>query len=306
MTEDYKQKALGSKYDLSVWIDGELLSREKASISVWDHGLLYGDGVFEGIRVYNGAVYRLYEHLDRLFDSARAIKLKIEYSRDQIARALGQTLVYNSLQAAHCRVIVTRGVGQPGLDPGRSPRSTTIIMCYPLPSVLGEGPVRLLTSSIRKKSPYSIDSKIKSLNYMDSVLAKLQATSAGFDDAILLDSNSYVAEATGMNVIAVKGKTLFVPRTTAALHGITRAFILSVADELGLAVKEGDFTVYDFYLADEVFLSGTGVGLVPVSEIDGRAIGTGTREVFDSIKKRYDEDIRKSSIDIAKLANLGP
>src|SRR5579875_1709402 len=289
--------------ELYVWIDGELLNKERAAVSVWDHGFLYGDGVYEGIRSYAGAVHRLDDHIERLFESAKSIQIDIQYSQAQIGRAVGETLLKNSLfEDAHVRIVATRGVGKPGLDPRRAVKSTTIVMSYPFPKYFGEKAVRLLISSVRKKSPYSVDAKLKSLNYMDSVLAKLQANAAQMDDAILLDMNGNLAEATGMNIFVVKGNRVSVPTTTASLAGITRRVVLDiVSTELGFSAQETDITPHDLYTADEAFLTGTGAGIVPIEEVDGRRIGSGSHKIVQKVKEKYEQDIREHSVEINEM-----
>lgn len=289
-------------YDLYVWIDGDLLNRERAAISVWDHGLLYGDGVYEGIRAYSGAVHRLDDHLDRLFESARSIQINMGYEKGQLARAVGETLLKNSLFGdTHIRIVVTRGVGKPGLDPKRAVKSTSIIMAYPFPKYFGDKAVKLLVSSVRKKSPFSVDAKLKSLNYMDSVLAKLQANAAQMDDAILLDMNGNIAEATGMNVFIVKGNRISVPTTYASLEGITRKVVLEIVSRLGYNVGETNVTPHDLYVADEAFLTGTGAGIVPIEEVDGRKIGNGTHIVLKKITEEYEKDITSHSVRVQDI-----
>ena len=264
---------LGDLYDLYVYIDGKFLRGEDAKISVFDHGLLYGDGVFEGIRAYDGAVFKLDEHIDRLHDSAKAIGIdKIPLTKQELKEALLETLRRNRLQNAHIRVIITRGAGKPGLDPRRSVRPSVIVSAYPFPPLLGEKPVRLITASIRRKS-YSIDAKIKSLNYLDNVLAKLQAAAVGVDDAIMLDVDGSVGEGTGENLFVIKNEKIFTPSTLAALHGITRATVMQLAQKLGYEVCEKTVTIQELWTADEVLLSGTGAEITPVAEIDGRKIG---------------------------------
>ncbi|HZW55174.1 MAG TPA: branched-chain-amino-acid transaminase [Nitrososphaerales archaeon] len=288
--------------ELYVWIDGELLNKERAAVSVWDHGFLYGDGVYEGIRSYAGAVHRLDDHIERLFESAKSIQIDIQYSQAQIGRAVGETLLKNSLfEDAHVRIVATRGVGKPGLDPRRAVKSTTIVMSYPFPKYFGEKAVRLLISSVRKKSPYSVDAKLKSLNYMDSVLAKLQANAAQMDDAILLDMSGYVAEATGMNVFVVKDNKISVPTTGASLEGITRKVVLEIASRLGFSVAETNITPHDLYVADEAFLTGTGAGIVPIDEVDGRKVGKGARIVLKRILEEYTRDIHDNSVNASDI-----
>jgi len=261
--------------DLYVYIDGKFLKGAEARIPVYDHGLLYGDAVFEGIRVYDGKAFKLDEHLDRLYDSAKGLMISVPLTKDEIKQVIEKLLELNQLREAHARPIVTRGSGRTGINPDRATRPSVIVMAYPMQPLLGHKPVRLMISSIRRKSPYSIDGRIKSVNYVDSILAKLQATAAGADDAIMLDLSGFVAEVTTENIFVVRDERIFTPEITAALHGITRNTVMSEARRLGYEVVEKNLTYQELYTADEVFLTGTAAEIVPVGEIDGRVIGTG-------------------------------
>jgi branched-chain amino acid aminotransferase len=266
---------LGKLYDLDIYVNGEFAKGSEARISVWDHGLLYGDGIFEGIRAYNGGVFKLSEHLDRLFDSAQAIGLKLQLSRDDLREIVLETLRRNQLADAHIRIIVTRGVGPPGLDPRICKQPSVIVMAYPFPPLLGCDPVRVISSSIRRKSPYAVDARIKSLNYLDNILAKMQAVVAGVDDALMLDMNGWVAEASGANLFCIKNEVVSTPLLTASLPGITRATVIDLLRDMGYAVQERPITLGDLYVADEIFLTGTAAEVVPVGEVDGRTIHGG-------------------------------
>ena len=266
---------LGDTYDAYVFIDGKFVKGDEAKISVYDHGLLYGDAVFEGIRAYNGKPFKLDEHLDRLFDSARALSMDVPLTRGEFAQVIDELLKLNCLHEAHIRPIVTRGSGRLGMDPRRAARPTVIVMATPMPPLLGEQPARVIISGIRRKAPHSIDSKIKSNNYLDSVLAKLQANAVGADDAIFLDLNGFVAEATTENIFVVKKGRIFTPDVVAALEGVTRATVMEEAARFGYQVTVKNMTYHDLYAADEVFLTGTAAEIVAVKEIDGRIIGDG-------------------------------
>ncbi len=260
--------------DSIVFIDGRFLKGDDARISVWDHALLYGDAVYDTARVYDGFIFRLEDHIDRLFESARGIHLTPPLTKEQMKMSIVETVRRNAVRNAQVRVIMTRGVGKPGLDPTLCPKSTIIISAVEVQPMLGQEPLRLITSSVRKKSPISIDSKIKSINYLDNILAKIEAKEGGFDDAVMLDSNGSVAEATGANIFLVKNGAVVTPPTTSCLAGVTRATIIEIAKELGIGTTEEALTVQDLYSASEVFLTGTGIdGVVPVREIDGRTIG---------------------------------
>ena len=265
LTLDYLQT-------LKIWRDGEVVDPAGAVVSVWDHGLLYGDGVFEGIRLRSGRLYRPFDHLARLHGSARAVALEIPYDDETLLRAVADTAAANDIDEAHVRIVVTRGPGLPGIDPLRCPRATTLVLVYPFPPLLGSAPVTLITSSIARKSPRSVPARVKSLSYLDSVLAKVQANSAGAGDALMLDGNGLVAEVTGANVFVVSGRHLRTPPTTASLAGITRGTILDLAAAAGLDASVEALEPGDLYTADEAFLTGTGAGIVPVAAIDGRPL----------------------------------
>ncbi len=260
-------------FQLYIYYDGRFLKGKDARITPFDHGVLLGDGIFEGIRAYDGYVFKLDEHVTRLFDSAKAMGISIPLSKDEMKRAIVLTVRKNGLKDAHVRPVVLRGPGRLGLDPKRSVRPTVIILAYPFPPLLGERPVKLLISSVRRKSPHSVDSKVKATSYIDNIMAKLQANAAGMDDAILLDIDGYVAEACGENIFALRGAKLFTPPTTAALHGVTRATVMEIASSIGLRVCERNMTPQELYTADEAFLTGTAAEIVPIAEIDGRKIG---------------------------------
>ena len=286
--------ALGELHNLHVYVDGRFLSGDQAAVSVWDHGLLYGDGTFEGIRAYDGKVFKLDEHIERLFDSAHSLGIgNIPLTRDEMKEAVLRTIRKNSLRDAHIRPIITRGLGRPGLDPRRAVRPSVAILAYPFPPLLGEKPLKLIVSSVRRKSPHSVDSKIKSLSYVDNVLAKIQANIANMDDAIMTDLEGFVAEGTTENLFVVKKEQIYTPWTTACLHGITRATVIEVASEMRYKVEEKNVTVHELYSADEVFLSGTGAGIVPVCEVDGRSVGKiCPGRITERIRQAYDKYVR--------------
>lgn len=270
------QELLGNTYtNAYVYIDGQFIRGSEAKISVYDRGLLYGDAVLEGIRAYDGKVFMLDAHLDRLFDSAQALCMNILLTRAELAQVIHELLKLNGLRDAHIRPIVTRGSGRLGLDPRHSVRSTLIVIAVPMPPLLGKEPIKVIISGIRRKAPHSIDSKIKSVNYLDNVLARLQAKAAGADDAIMLDPNGFVAEAAAENIFVVKKGRICTPDVVAALEGITRNVVIEEAAKLGFTVIVKNITYHELYTADEVFLTGTSAEIVPVREIDGRLIGDG-------------------------------
>jgi len=274
--------------DSLVFIDGKFVKGEEAKLSVWDHGLLYGDAVFDTARVYEGSIFKLDEHLERLFDSAKGLDITPPVSMSILKEIVIKTVKQNAISNGQIRIIITRGVGPPGLDPALCPKPSLIVSALAVPPMLGRRGLRLLTSSVRKKSPISVDSKIKSINYIDNILAKIQAKAAGFDDAIMLEPAGYVAEATGANIFFVKKVKLFTPPTTVALEGVTRATIIDLAKENGIEVCERPITCQELYTADEVFLSGTGIdGIVQTIEIDGRKIGNGSWPISEKLREAY-------------------
>jgi len=274
--------------DAIVYIDGKFAKGEDAKISVWDHALLYGDAVFDTARIYDGNVFKLDEHIDRLFDSAKGMAITPPVERSELKKIVVETVKRNAITSGQVRVIVTRGEGPPGIDPTLCPKASIIVSAVLVPPMLGRDGLRLLVSTVRKKSPISVDSKIKSIDYIDNLLAKIQAKAAGYDDAIMLDPSGYVAEASGANVFYVKKENLYTPPATVALEGITRGTILDLARELGIPTYEKQCTTQDLYSADEVFLTGTGIdGIVQTKEIDGRKIGNGSWPISDRLRKAY-------------------
>jgi branched-chain amino acid aminotransferase len=282
--------SLKDMYNLTVFLDGHLVNGAEAAVSVWDHGLLYGDGIYEGIRAYNGCLFKLEAHLARLFDSARAIQLSMPMTPEQMAGAIIATLRANKLRDAHIRPVVTRGPGKPGLDPKRTIRSSVMVLASAAPPTYGDKAIRLLTTAIRRKAPLSIDGRIKSLNYLDNIMAKLQSNAFGADDALLLDPSGFVVEATASNIFYVKNGRLTTPSLTAALPGITRQVVLEIVSGPYGEVQESFVSLSDLYTADEVFIAGTASEIVAVGEIDGRVIGDGkTGAVTANIQKKYQE-----------------
>jgi len=265
---------------MKIYLDGKLVEKEEATVSVFDHGLLYGDGVFEGIRAYNGRVFRLREHLDRLYNSARAIRLEIPLTKKEMEAAVIDTLRANKLKDAYIRPIVTRGIGDLGLDPDRCQKPTVIIIADKInlynESFYTTG-LEVITAATKRMTPESLSPCIKSLNYLNNILAKLEAKRNGVEEAIMLNAQGYVAECTGDNLFILKENTLITPPPSAgALEGITRGAVMEVAkNKLKLLVKEDFFTTYQVYAADECFLTGTAAEVIPVVKLDGRPIGDG-------------------------------
>jgi branched-chain amino acid aminotransferase len=263
-----------------VYIDGEFVGKSKATVSVFDHGLLYGDGVFEGIRAYNGIVFRLDDHVSRLYESAKVIRLTVPLTQHEMSEAILETLRKNQLRDAYIRVVITRGTGDLSVNPASCKTPTVFVITEPVQSVLGPKEprvVNLVISSVRRDSVDATSHETKSLNYLNSILAKMDASNVGADDAIMLDHRGFVSEAVATNVFLVKDNRLSTPSSAAGiLHGITRARMIRLCSDLGMEVSERDITPFELLTADEVFLVGTKAEIVAVGTINGVKIGTGT------------------------------
>ncbi len=273
-----------------MYIDGRFVPESEARVSVFDHGFLYGDGVFEGIRVYKGVVFKLREHIDRLYDSAKAIMLEIPLSKEEMIKAVLETLKRNNLRDAYIRLIVTRGVGDLGIDPRKCSKPSVIIITREMKPLLGRKSVSLIISSVRRDNVDATSHQAKSLNYLNSILAKLEAIKAGADDAILLDNRGFVSEASAANLFLVKNGVIITPPQTAGiLPGITRGKVMELAESLGFRVEEREITPMELFTADEVFLTGTAAEIVPVAEIAGRKLpeapGKVTRRLMEEFEK---------------------
>jgi branched-chain amino acid aminotransferase len=264
---------------MKIYIDGKYYDQKNAKISVFDHGLLYGDGIFEGIRAYNGRVFKLTEHIDRLFYSAKAILLKIPLSHGEIVRAVVETCRRNKLRDGYVRLLVTRGAGTLGLNPNRCKNPAIIIIADKIqlyPAELYERGMEIITVPTTRNLHSALNPAIKSLNYLNNILAKIEANNAGCEEAIMLNAEGFVSECTGDNIVIVKaGQMLTPPLSAGALYGITRGVVIELAREEGLTVAEPNLTRYDLFNADECFLTGTGAELIPIVKIDGRVIGAG-------------------------------
>lgn len=260
-----------------IYIDGVFYAKQDAKISVFDHGLLYGDGIFEGTRFYNGRVFRLEEHVDRLYDSARAIGLTIPISKAEMMEATLESCRQNNLRDGYIRTVVTRGVGDLGLNPKNCPKATVIIIADTIklyPAELYQNGLSVVTCATRRVAPGAFSPAVKSLNYLNNILAKMEAGNAG--EGLMLNEQGYVAEATGDNVFIVKKGVLLTPPVSAgSLGGITRNAVIELAEKAGIEVKEVMLTRYDCYTADEFFLTGTAAEIIPVVHLDERPIGTG-------------------------------
>jgi branched-chain amino acid aminotransferase len=264
---------------LKVWIDGKFFEKENAKISVYDHGLLYGDGVFEGIRVYNGKIFQFESHLRRLFDSARAIRLTPPRSPEQIKSAVEETFRINGFTECYIRLVITRGIGYLGLNPNKCPAPSMFIIAdtielYP-PEIYEKG-MAIITASVVRTHPNALSPRIKSLNYLNNILAKIEAVDAGVPEALMLNSDGNVAECTADNVFVVRDGRVRTPCTTdGILEGVTRQVMLELCRKMSIPASEVSLQRHDLYIADECFLTGTGAEVVAVTKIDGRLIGAG-------------------------------
>ncbi|MBX9576917.1 MAG: branched-chain-amino-acid transaminase [Chthoniobacterales bacterium] len=279
---------------MQIYIDGQFFSEQEAKISVFDHGLLYGDGVFEGIRFYNGKVFCCDEHLERLYHSARAILLEIPLSLEEMKKALLETVQRNQLSDGYVRLIITRGKGSLGLNPRSCPKPTVIIIASTValyPKEAYEKGLVVITCATRRMAPAALSPMIKSLNYLNNVMARLEALHAGADEGLLLNEQGFIAECTADNIFVVKkGVVMTPPASSGALAGISRAVAIQLALDMGLEVKEVLMTCYDVYTADECFLTGTAAEIVPVISLDRRQIGSGqpgtiTKKLMQQFKK---------------------
>ena len=262
-----------------VYIAGQFRPASEAAVSVFDHGLLYGDGVFEGIRAYNGRVFKLERHVERLFDSAKAIRLEIPVTRDRMAEIVLEACRRNGIADGYIRLLVTRGAGDLSVDPRSCSRAEIIAIARPAVTLYARKRatgVAVVTSAFRRNAPDALSPAIKSLNYLNNVLARIEANDRGADEALLLDHQGYVAEATVDNVFIVANDTLIAPPTATNLKGVTRETILELARDLGGRAEERPFTLYDVWTAREAFMCGTLAEIVPIASVDGRAIGSGT------------------------------
>ncbi|HWQ19341.1 MAG TPA: branched-chain-amino-acid transaminase [Methanotrichaceae archaeon] len=261
-----------------IYVNGKFVPKEEASVSVYDHGFLYGDGVFEGIRAYNGRVFRLEDHVKRLFDSAKAILLCIPMTQEEMCQAILETLRKNNLKDAYIRPIVTRGVGDLGLDPNKCGGQTVLIITQPWGAMYGdlyETGLTAVTVTIRRNSPAALPPNTKSLNYLNNIMAKIEANIKGGNEAIILDAEGRISEGSGDNIFIVKDGKIFTPFTINNLKGITRQAVMEIGVQKGYSVQERDMGLFDLYTADEVFVTGTAAEVGPVAMVDGRVIGNG-------------------------------
>lgn len=264
---------------LVIYLDGKYVSEEDAGVSVFDHGLLYGDGLFEGIRAYHGRVFKLGEHIDRLYHGARAIVLEPPITKEEMKNVVLETLRRNNLRDGYIRLVLTRGKGDLGLDPRKCPRPTVFCIASAIqlyPKELYEKGLEVATVPTRRNSPEALNPQIKSLNYLNNILAKLEANLLGVSEAVVLNNEGYVTEGTGDNIFIIKkGRLITPPGYLGILEGITRNTVMELAEQRNIPVEEKPFTRYDIYVAEECFLTGTAAEVIPVVKVDDRVIGSG-------------------------------
>ena len=265
---------------MKIYIDGEFYEKENAKISVFDHGLLYGDGVFEGIRFYKGRVFRLHEHIDRLYDSAHAICLKVGLEKEALTEALLETIRLNDLRDGYVRLVVTRGCGDLGLNPNLCPKATVFIIASKITLYSEEKyekGLEVVTCATRRIPHGALSPMVKSLNYLNNVMAKIEAQQAGAGEGLMLNEQGFVSECTGDNIFTVKKGVIYTPPiSSGALSGVTRNVVFEMAAELGITILEPNMTRYDIFTADECFLTGTAAEIIPAVKLDTREIGSGT------------------------------
>ncbi|MBS4219702.1 branched-chain-amino-acid transaminase [Bacillus sp. FJAT-49711] len=277
-----------------IFLDGRFVKKEEAVVSVYDHGFLYGDGIFEGIRAYSGNVFRLDEHLTRLYDSAKSIMLTIPYTKEEMSSIVTETLRKNKLTDGYVRLVVSRGVGDLGLNPYTCEKATVIVIAEPLsifPKELYETGLEIITVATRRNRSDVLNPMVKSLNYLNNVLVKIEANLAGVPEALMLNDQGYVAEGSADNIFIIRDKKILTPPGhVGALVGITRNAIIDIARAKGYEVEEAIFTRHDVYTADEVFLTGTAAEVIAVKKVDGRIIGDGkpgpiTKDLLESFRE---------------------
>jgi branched-chain amino acid aminotransferase len=274
------ESAPTTKKSLKIWLDGKIVDKADAKVSVYDHGLLYGDGVFEGIRCYNGKIFECDAHVDRLYNSAKSIRLQIPLTKHEMVAAMEETIRANHFTDCYIRVVVTRGVGDLGIDPKKSKKPSVFVITDSIaiyPKEMYEKGIATIVSSYIRNHPNSCSPRIKSLNYLNNILAKLEANDAGVPEAIMLNHDGNVSEATADNVFVIRAGTVFTPGTSdGILEGITRQVIIKVCRKLGIPLLETQIQRHDLYCADEMFLTGSGAEVMPVTMVDKRQIGNGT------------------------------
>lgn len=282
-----------------IYLDGQYVTKDEAKVSVFDHGFLYGDGIFEGIRIYNGNIFKCKEHLDRLYDSAKSIMLNIPLTYEEMEDVLVETLRRNELRNGYIRLVVSRGAGNLGLDPNRCPKASVVIIVEQLAIYSEEAyktGLKTVSVSTRRNIPDALNPKIKSLNYLNNILVKIQSNLSGAGEAIMLNAQGYVTEGSGDNIFIVKNGMITTPPCyLGALDGITRQAIIEICRKKGYQIQEQPFTLHDVYVADEVFLTGTAAEVIAVREVDGRIIGEGhagpvTLKLLEDFRSIVDQD----------------
>lgn len=292
-----------------VYIDGEFYKKSEAKISVFDQGVLYGDGIFEGIRAYNGRIFKCKEHIDRIYDAAKAIMLEIPMTKEELTMALLETCRKNNVENGYIRLVVTRGVGNLGLSPANSPKATVFIIAATIslyPEEMYEKGMPIITAAQRRNKATIVDPQIKSLNYLNNILAKIEANRAGVPEALMLNHDGIVAECTGDNIFIIKEGVICTPPThVGILDGITRKTVMKLAEEMGYEICEKEFTLFNVYSADECFLTGTAAEVVPVTNVDGRVIWNGSvGEVTKKLLKAFHEYAQNQGEPIYSVVKL--
>ena len=279
--------------ELLIYINGDFVPRSEARVSVYDHGFLYGDGVFESIKAYNGRVFKLKEHVDRLYDSAKAIAMDIYLTKDEMTEVILETLRKNNLKDAYVRLIISRGIGDLGLDPRKCEKPNIIVISQGWGAMYGnlyETGITGVSVCVRRNAPDVLSPNIKSLNYLNNILAKIEANEKGGDEAVFLDQNGFVCEGSADNIFVVKNNKVYTPLTISNLKGITRATVIEVLDQMGYKTIEANLGLFDLYTADEIFVTGTLAEMAPLIKVDGRLIGDGkpgplTRKLAKGLKE---------------------
>ena len=284
---------------LYAYVDGKYIGKDEASVSIYDHGFLYGDGVYEAIRAYDGIVFKLREHINRLYESAKSIKIEIPLSKDELSGLVIEVLRKNQLRNSYIRIVVSRGRGKMGVDPRNCPKPTIVIMAEPREPLFGENVkgISAIVSSLRRTPSWSLDPRIKTLNYLNNIMAKIEAIEAGVEEAIMLNEQGYVAETSTENIFIVKDGVVSTPHPSqGVLRGITHDAVIRVARELGYPLEERAITVHELYNADEVFVTGTAAEVVPITRITGRKIGEGKPgQIFSKVLDGFKQLITKSN-----------
>jgi branched-chain amino acid aminotransferase len=275
----------------TIWLDGQWLDRDTAKVSVFDHGLLYGDGVFEGIRAYNGKVFRLQEHVDRLYDSAHAVSITIPMTKAEFGALIEEAVRRSGLKEAYIRPVVTRGVGDLGIDPRKCQTPTIFVIVDVIniwPAERYRQGLAVVTAGTPIPHREALSPRVKSLNYLSHAMAKIEGNTAGADEVLMMDASGHVAEGSGQNLFVVKGRVLITPpRYAGILLGVTRGAVIELATAAGYTVKEEMLNRYDIYTADEAFLCGTASEIIAIRSFDGRSIGTGARPVVTDLTARF-------------------